>query len=44
MQPTRWAIIAERGPPRSSPSATEHFNGITSWGVNAKGEVNHVYA
>jgi sulfane dehydrogenase subunit SoxC len=48
VQPTREALIAERGPPRSTPSVLafpmEHFNAITSWSVDAKGEVSHVYA
>jgi len=48
VQPTREALIAERGPPRSTPGVLafpmEHFNAITSWSVDAKGEVSHVYA
>ena len=48
VQPTRDALIAERGPPRETPNVgaftMEHFNAITSWGVDAKGEVSHVYA
>ena len=48
VQPTRDALIAERGPPRGTPSVAaftmEHFNAITSWGIDAKGEVSHVYA
>jgi sulfane dehydrogenase subunit SoxC len=48
VQPTREALIADRGPPRSTPSVLtfpmEHFNAITSWGVDANGEVSHVYA
>jgi len=48
VQPTREALIADRGPPRSTPNVLafpmEHFNAITSWGVDAKGEVSHVYA
>jgi sulfane dehydrogenase subunit SoxC len=48
VQPTREALIADRGPPRSTPNVQafpmEHFNAITSWGVNAMGEVSHVYA
>jgi sulfane dehydrogenase subunit SoxC len=48
VQPTRDALIAERGPPRETPNVAaftmEHFNAITSWGVDAKGEVSHVYA
>jgi sulfane dehydrogenase subunit SoxC len=48
VQPTREAFIAERGPPRGTPNVAaftmEHCNAITSWGINASGEVNHVYA
>jgi sulfane dehydrogenase subunit SoxC len=48
VQPSREAFIAERGPPRGTPNVMaftmEHCNAITSWGVNASGEVNHVYA
>jgi sulfane dehydrogenase subunit SoxC len=48
VQPTRDTIIAERGPPRGTPNVAaftmEHFNAITSWGVDGKGEVSHVYA
>ena len=48
VQPTRDALIAERGPPRGTPNVAaftmEHFNAITSWGIDAKGEVSHVYA
>jgi sulfane dehydrogenase subunit SoxC len=48
VQPTREALIAERGPPRGTPNVAaftmEHFNAISSWGIDAKGEVSHVYA
>ena len=48
VQPTREAFIAERGPPRGTPNVAaftmEHCNAITSWGIDAKGEVSHVYA
>ena len=41
-------FIAERGPPRGTPNVAafpmEHCNVITSWGIDAKGEVSHVYA
>lgn len=47
VQPTRWSIIAERGPPRGTPSVAafpmEHVNAITSWGISTNGEVSHVY-
>jgi sulfane dehydrogenase subunit SoxC len=48
VQPSREAFIAERGPPRGTPNVAaftmEHCNAITSWGINPKGEVSHVYA
>jgi hypothetical protein len=48
VQPTREAFIAERGPPRGTPNVAaftmEHCNAITSWGINDKGGVSHVYA
>ena len=48
VQPTREAFIAERGPPRGTPNVAaftmEHCNAITSRGIDAKGEVSHVYA
>jgi sulfane dehydrogenase subunit SoxC len=48
VQPTRDALIAERGPPHGTPNVAaftmEHFNAITSWGIDDKGEVSHVYA
>jgi hypothetical protein len=37
-----WAL-----PPEGFVSGVEkmeHFNAITSWGIDAKGEVSHVYA
>ena len=47
-QPARDALIAERGPPHGTPNVAaftmEHFNAITSWGIDDKGEVSHVYA
>jgi sulfane dehydrogenase subunit SoxC len=48
VQPTREALIAEGGPPRGTPNVAaftmEHFNVISSWGIDANGEVSHVYA
>jgi sulfane dehydrogenase subunit SoxC len=47
-QPTRAEFVAARGelkeplPPTAFPN--QHFNGITSWAIDAKGEVKHVYA
>jgi sulfane dehydrogenase subunit SoxC len=39
VQPERERFIAEHGP-----KAIFHFNGIVAWGVQASGEVKHVYA
>jgi sulfane dehydrogenase subunit SoxC len=39
VQPTRDALLAERGS-----RTIFHYNGITSWGVAATGELTHVYA
>src|SRR5438874_1547965 len=48
VQPTRAEIIAHRGQAARVPAVTafpsQHFNGITSWSIDAKGEVRHVYA
>jgi sulfane dehydrogenase subunit SoxC len=48
VQPTRREFIALRGetksPAKWSSFPSHHFNSITSWGVNSKGEVSHVYA
>ena len=48
MQPTRAQIIAERGQTKTVPAVTafptQHYNGITSWAIDSKGEVRHVYA
>jgi len=48
MQPTRAEIVAQRGQTTKPPSVlafpSQHFNGITSWAVDGKGEVRHVYA
>lgn len=38
-QPSREQLIAERGN-----NTIYHYNGITSWGVSASGELTHVYA
>ena len=47
-QPTRAELIADRGVPNTNPPVTaypmEHINTITSWGVDPKGEVTHVYS
>ena len=39
VQPSRAALLAERGT-----RTIFHYNGITSWGVAATGELTHVYA
>jgi sulfane dehydrogenase subunit SoxC len=48
VQPTRAQIVAERGEPRVNLPVTAfpmgHMNVITSWAVDNKGEVKHVYA
>ncbi len=48
VQPTREQFVAARGqttkPPNVGGFPGHHFNAITSWGVDAKGEVKHVYA
>jgi sulfane dehydrogenase subunit SoxC len=48
VQPTRAQLVAARGQTSKPPSVlafpSQHFNAITSWAVDAKGEVKHVYA
>jgi sulfane dehydrogenase subunit SoxC len=48
MQPTRAEFTAQRGQTTKPPSVlafpSQHFNAITSWAVDAKGAVRHVYA
>ena len=48
VQPTRAQIVAARGESKGVPPVTafpgQHYNGITTWAVDAKGEVKHVYA
>jgi sulfane dehydrogenase subunit SoxC len=47
-QPTRAEFIAQRGQLKSVPPVVafpnQHFNAITSWAVDTKGQVSHVYA
>lgn len=47
-QPTRAEIIASRGEAKTVASVTafvsQHYNGVTSWGIERGGEVKHVYA
>ena len=48
MQPTREQFVAKRGQTSKPPSVRgfpgHHFNAVTSWAVDRKGEVRHVYA
>jgi sulfane dehydrogenase subunit SoxC len=48
VQPTRAALVAERGQTKGIPAVTafpgQHFNAIASWGIERTGEVKHVYA
>jgi sulfane dehydrogenase subunit SoxC len=48
VQPTRAALVAERGESKAVPPVTAvlagHINAITSWATNSNGEVSHVYA
>jgi sulfane dehydrogenase subunit SoxC len=48
VQPTRADFVRLRGQTTKPPSVlafpSQHFNAITSWAVNDKGEVRHVYA
>ena len=48
VQPTRADFVKVRGQTTTPPSVlafpSQHFNAITSWAVNNKGEVRHVYA
>ncbi|MEN3355985.1 MAG: sulfane dehydrogenase subunit SoxC [Betaproteobacteria bacterium] len=47
-QPTRAEFVAQRGELKTVPPIAafpnQHFNGITSWAIDEKGEVKHVYA
>jgi len=48
VQPTRAQFIAQRGELDAAPAIlafpNQHYNSITSWAVDRKGEVKHVYA
>ena len=48
VQPTRAEIIARRGEAATVPNPlrfpSQHFNGPTSWAIDANGAVRHVYA
>jgi hypothetical protein len=47
-QPTRGEFVADRGELKAAPPVVafpnQHYNGVTSWGIDAGGEVKHVYA
>ena len=48
-QPLRSEFVAARGQttkPMTTPLAfpNQHYNSITSWGIDSKGEIKHVYA
>ena len=47
-RPDELELIAERGAPRNTPPVIAfpmpHVNAISSWGVDGKGAVSHVYA
>src|SRR5689334_3941222 len=48
VQPTRAQFVAERGQTKGIPRVfgfpNQHYNSLTSWAVDAEGEVKHVYA
>jgi sulfane dehydrogenase subunit SoxC len=49
VQPLRAEFVAARGQtnkPLATPLAfpNQHYNGLTSWGIDSKGEIKHVYA
>ena len=48
VQPTRAEFVAQRGELKAPLSLAafpnQHFNAITSWGIDANGEIKHVYA
>jgi sulfane dehydrogenase subunit SoxC len=49
VQPTRAEFVTARGQtqkPLATPLAfpNQHYNSITSWGIDSKGEIKHVYA
>ena len=47
-QPLRAEFVALRGQAKTVPNVTaftnQHYNSITSWGIDSAGEVKHVYA
>jgi sulfane dehydrogenase subunit SoxC len=48
VQPTRAEMVARRGETTTVPSVlafpAQHYNVLTSWGIERSGEVKHVYA
>ncbi len=48
VQPTRAEVVATRGETKTVARVggfpSQHYNGITSWGIAGSGEVKHVYA
>ncbi|HMH17745.1 MAG TPA: sulfite dehydrogenase [Burkholderiales bacterium] len=48
VQPTRAQFVAERGETKNIPPVlgfpNQHYNSLTSWAIDARGEVKHVYA
>jgi sulfane dehydrogenase subunit SoxC len=48
VQPTRAEFVAKRGELKAVPPVmafpNQHFNAVTSWGIDSAGEVKHVYA
>ena len=48
VQPLRAQFVAERGEAAKVPNvfgfANQHYNSLTSWAIDNKGEIKHVYA
>ena len=50
VQPTRAEFVARARPDHEARAEScwrfpnQHYNSITSWGIDSKGEVKHVYA
>src|SRR6266478_372677 len=48
VQPLRAQFVAERGEAAKVPNvfgfASQHYNSLTSWAIDNKGEIKHVYA
>jgi sulfane dehydrogenase subunit SoxC len=48
LQPTRAEFVSTRGETKTVPNviafANQHYNSITSWGIERNGEIKHVYA